>query len=63
MKKKKINICPICKIQIKNIEMFCKIHWFKLPKMLRDKIWIAYKNKKRNESLELYVKAIECLKQ
>jgi hypothetical protein len=33
---------PRCDWQVPPAMFMCKVHWFKLPKYLRDKIWNAY---------------------
>lgn len=33
---------PGCSWQVPPAMWGCKVHWFKLPKYLRDKIWNAY---------------------
>lgn len=33
---------PGCKRQVPPAMWGCKPHWFKLPKSLRDRIWLAY---------------------
>lgn len=34
---------PGCKRQVPPAQWGCKQHWFKLPKLLRDKVWAAYR--------------------
>jgi hypothetical protein len=34
---------PGCKVQVPPAVWGCKRHWFRLPKILRDKIWRAYR--------------------
>ena len=33
---------PDCEVQVPPAMWGCKAHWFKLPKSLRDKVWLAY---------------------
>lgn len=33
---------PGCQTQVPPAMWGCKLHWFKLPKALRDKVWGAY---------------------
>ena len=34
---------PGCKVNVPPAMWGCKTHWFKLPKNLRDRIWLTYK--------------------
>lgn len=34
---------PGCDKQVPPAMWGCKQHWFKLPKVLRDKVWLAYR--------------------
>lgn len=43
-KKKRRHVChaETCDIDIPKTMLFCKPHWFSLPKTLRDAIWSTY---------------------
>ena len=34
---------PSCSRQVPPAMFMCKVHWFKLPKDIRDAIWAAYR--------------------
>jgi hypothetical protein len=34
---------PECKVEVPPSMWGCKMHWFRLPKHLRDRIWATYK--------------------
>jgi hypothetical protein len=52
-----------CTNPMKDHEAFCKDHWFKLPKPLRDGIMTAYRSRNRNASLENITEAYGYLKE
>lgn len=55
--------CGICGTGIKASQMFCRTHWFQLPKDLRDQVWEAHRKGDRDKSLELYSDCYKLLRQ
>lgn len=50
-----------CSRQRKPSEIFCKQHWFALPKPMRDEIWEAHRTNNREASLTLIREAVKYL--
>lgn len=42
-----LNTCPIdgCTRQHSRTKLMCKMHWYMVPKQLRDELWDAYRGK------------------
>lgn len=44
-------------------QVFCKPHWFKLPRLVRDEIWAAYRTGDRIASLTIIRDAVTWLQE
>ena len=44
-------------------EVFCKKHWFELPKLFRDEIWAAHRASNRIGSLTAISNAVKWLEE
>ena len=56
--------CPIrgCLGEKQDNQVFCRDHWFQVPKPIRDAIWEAYCRKDRNASLKNIAEAMRFIR-